>query len=283
MSSHATDAGGIRESAKEALAERNTGSHSREDALTPRQFEQLLTATHHLEDGDVETECRTLLFLTGRLGLRKGEVAHLDASWIDWAEGVIEIPAHDECTNGKFAGEVCGYCRNRAKARAEASEITHDEAVAAIKQAADEAGGVLTETDIEAEATALQEEVRLTKDEAVAMQWQPKTRKSARRLPFDFDVRVEMELERFFERFDGWEPSACTVNRRVNCVVEESDVEAAVYPHSLRATAASYHASRDLSIHSLMAIMGWSDPSTARAYVTSNADSAAKELRSKHR
>lgn len=275
----------IRESARSVLeGRREARNHARNDALSPRQFEQLLTATYSIDKDRIELECRTLLFLTGRLGMRKGEVAHLDSEWVNWSEGTIDIPKHDTCGKGQHGDEPCGYCRNRAKARTETNNISVDDAERAIQQVIDESTArQLSDAELRGEAVALQSEVNIGLDDALELQWQPKTLKSARRIPFDFDVRVEMQIERFFERFDGWEASAATVNRRVSRVAELSNVEANVYPHSLRATAASYHASRDLSVHSLMSIMGWADPSTARAYVASNADSAAKELRSKHR
>ena len=56
-----------------------------------------------------------------------------------------------------------------------------------------------------------------------------------------------------------------------------------VYPHALRATAASAHASRGVSAYSLMSTMGWSDIGTARAYIRSNEEQANREIRSAHR
>ena len=274
----------IRQSAREALKGRDACSHSRDDALSPREFEQLITASHQVDRDDIELECRTLLYLTGRLGMRKGEVAHLSEEWVDWADGTITIPEHDACTKGQHAAEPCGYCRRRATDRVEANNISEVEAASAIKTVlADEDINTLSDEEIRDEARSLQDEVNITFDEALDMQWQPKTSNSARSIPYDFDVRVELVIEEFFDEYDGWESSASTVNRRIKRVAELSPVDSRVYPHALRATAASYHASRDISVHSLMSIMGWADPSTARAYVTANADQAAKELRSKHR
>jgi len=272
----------IRESALDALNGTADATHARDDALSPRAFEQLINASYEIEKDRIEQECRTLLYLTGRVGLRKGEVAHLSEEWVDWSDGTITIPEADACTNGQHAAEPCGYCRRRAEDRVESTNITHAEAVEAVRHALD-APDAVDEDVIDAEAASLREEVNITMDEALADQWQPKTPTSARKVPFDFDVRVELALESFFEDADGWERSAATVNRRINRVADRSPVDSRVYPHALRATAASYHASRDISIHALMSIMGWADPGTARAYVTSNANQAAREIRSKHR
>ena len=274
----------IRESAREVLNGRSESTHARDDALSPRAFEQLVTASHRIDNDSIELECRALLFLTGRLGLRKGEVAHLSEQWVDWNAGTITIPEHDACTDGQHAEEPCGYCRRRAKDRVDANNISEEEAIDAIKHVVGDDASISPDRDaILKEARSLQSEVNITLGDALDRQWQPKTQNSAREIPFDFDVRAELVIEEFFEQNTGWEASASTVNRRINRVAELSSVDSRVYPHALRATAASYHASRDISVHSLMSIMGWADPSTARAYVTANADSAAREIRSKHR
>jgi len=272
----------IRSSALEALQNGSEATHARDDALSPREFEQLVESSYQVDNDRIELECRTLLFLAGRVGLRKGEITHLSPEWMNWTEGTIEIPESDPCTKGQHDAEPCGYCRRRAEDRVETKNITLDEAADAVRHVLDEPETV-PDAQITEEARDLREEVNISLEDALAQQWQPKTATSAREVTFDFDVRVELALEEFFERFDGWERSAATVNRRINRVAELSAVESRVYPHALRATAASYHASRDISIHALMSTMGWADPGTARAYVTSNADQAAREIRSKHR
>lgn len=272
----------IRQSAIDAIRGPSESGHARDDAISPRAFEQLISASHRIDDDRIELECRALLYLAGRVGLRKGEITHLSEEWVDWNNGTIQIPAFDACTKGQHDAEPCGYCRRRAEDRVETNNITHEEAVNAIRHVLDNPEDVNDE-QIDAEAESLRDDVNISLDDALAEQWQPKTHNSARQVPFDFDVRVQLTLEAFFDRFDAWENSAATVNRRINRVAERSNVETRVYPHALRATAASYHASRDISIHSLMSIMGWADPGTARAYVTANEDQAAREIRSKHR
>jgi len=276
------DSGDVRRSALEALSGPSASSHAKDDALSPRQFEQLVDASYDVEDDRMETECRMLLFLAGRVGLRRGEIAHLSNEWIGLSDGTITIPEHDRCTKGRHADEPCGYCRRRAKDRVDTANVTHGEAVDAIRHVLDDPEGMSAEM-IDSEAESLRDSIALSMEDALAEQWRPKTPTSARRIPFDFDVRVDLALRSFSESFNGWEPSAATINRRIDRVAEMSDVDCNVYPHSLRATAASYHASRNISVHSLMSIMGWADPGTARVYVTGDAESAAREVRSKHR
>lgn len=276
------DAEHLKQSALDILEGRSDTGHARDDALSPRQFEQLVNATYRIENDRIELETRAVLYLAGRIGLRKGEITHLRGDWIDWSSGTLTVPDHQPCTKGTLDGEVCGYCRRRAEDRIEANNISEREAEDAIRHVVEDAEE-LSGRELDRQVAKLIDEVNISKAEALAERWQPKTPQSARQVPFDFDVRVELALERFFERFDGWERSAATLNRRVDRLAEISDVETRVYPHALRATAASYHAARDISVHSLMSIMGWSDPSTARAYVSANDDQAAREIRSKHR
>lgn len=99
----------------------------------------------------------------------------------------------------------------------------------------------------------------------------------------NFDVRVQLLFEEFDERYDRFPKSKATLNRRVKRVSEVSEVESNIYPHSLRATAAMLHASRDLSPYALMSTMGWETLETARSYLGSSDTSAARELRYKYR
>lgn len=271
----------IKTSATDALNDRSDRRHSREDALTDREFERLVRATYEIKDSQA-LEARLALFATGKLGLRGGELAHLSEEWVDWKDRVIEIPEHDRCTKGKREGEICGYCRRRAREELETNNLTTDEAIEAIRHEYD--GDTLRQLGDDGIcdlADELREEVNISMEEAISRRWKPKSENSARRVPYDFDVRVEMTLERFFEEFEAWPKSKSTLNRRINRLSEIAGID--VYPHALRATAASGHASRGVSAFSLMSIMGWSDLSVARSYIRSNAEQAAREIRSAHR
>lgn len=275
------DTSGVKESAINALQGAKQSIHARDDALSPRQFEQLVRSSHDLANERIALETQGILYLAGRLGLRKGEITHLKRDWFNWNDGTITIPEHQSCVKGQHDAEPCGYCRRRAEDRVDTNNITMNEAREALVHAVEVEE--INQQALDEKAAELVKDVNISMADALANQWQPKTPQSARAIPFDFDVRVELALERFISEFDGWEHSAATVNRRVNRIQEQSPVDARVYPHALRATAASYHASRDISIHSLMSIMGWADPSTARAYVAANDEQAAREIRSKHR
>lgn len=114
--------------------------------------------------------------------------------------------------------------------------------------------------------------------------WTPKGEKGVRAVPFDFSPRITVAIERFFERKDEFEWSRKTINRRVTEAARAApglDPDS-VYPHALRATAASYHAGRGLGPIPLQAFMGWSDMQTAQLYIRLTGEHTARALREIH-
>lgn len=140
----------------------------------------------------------------------------------------------------------CGYCHSQAKQEAEWNDISEE---AAMKE-----------------------------------RWKPKTPRASRAVPFDFSPRVEIVMERFFDRFDEFPYSRKTVNRRIDAAAEKAEGidPDSTYPHCLRSTAATYHASRGLEALQLQALLGWSDVSTAEKYVRLTGEHTARALRNIH-
>jgi integrase len=118
--------------------------------------------------------------------------------------------------------------------------------------------------------------------QAVDERWQPKTAAAARVIPFDISLRIELCLDRFAERHESFPRSRATVNRRVNAAAEATNLAGNVYPHSLRATAASFHAYRGVTPVPLQALMGWRDLSTAQKYIRISGSATAKAIRNVH-
>lgn len=251
--------------------------YSKEDALNEREFELLLRATERMKE-EKRFETKFILVCAGRMGMRGGEIAHIKSDWIDMATHTLNIPEYDGCTFGK-AGEPCGYCRNRARDYMETHNKDREEIF-------EEVDSEFSEISRSAKDEIVEERFydrEVTFDEALDLRWSPKTKNASRSIPFDFDVRIQLIFEEFFERYDRFPKSKATLNRRVNRVTELSEVDANIYPHSLRATAAMLHASRDLSPYALMSTMGWETLETARSYLGSSDTSAARELRFKYR
>jgi integrase len=222
-----------------------TPRHSADDALDDRDYQLLLEATYELGDYyDLET--RLAVLCLGRLGLRVGELVHMREQWIDWRRRMIEIPRRDPCTKGRDGG-VCGYCRQLAE-----QQVSHNDDI--------------------------------SMDEALSLRWRAKTDSAARSVPFDFHAKAEIVIEQYFDRFSEFQTSKSGVHRRLEKAVDRVETLEAdgVYPHCLRATAASHHASRGLDAISLQSLMGWADLSTAHRYVRRSGDRTRRALQSVH-
>ena len=254
-------------------------NHSRDDALTERQFEQLLEGARSLDE-PWDFEARLVILLAGRLGLRGGEIAHISADWIDEDRRMIDIPPHDPCKKGKDGGP-CGYCRERAREHLDSHNLDEEEAKELVLE---EMGDVeIGEDAIEKLAQEKMEERNKTIAQALEERWQPKTENGARSVPYDLDMRTQLTVEEFLERYEVFPKARVAVNRRVTEATEAAGLESTIYPHALRATAATNLALHDVSSYSMMGILGWADIETARAYIQSSDENAAKEVRAKHR
>lgn len=119
----------------------------------------------------------------------------------------------------------------------------------------------------------------LTIEDAMAQRWEPKTEHSVRTIPFDFDEEVEAAVRLFFDEFDEYEHSRASINRRVDRVAEAAGLETQnVYPHALRATAATNLAYQGVPAPALQSMMGWSKLSTATKYIRLSGTATAEAL-----
>lgn len=230
---------------RKEIRENRKGRYTREDALNDREFQLLLEGAREMEHY-YSQQARFIILVAGRLGMRKGEITHIQEEWIDWRKDMIEIPRFEPCDKGKNGG-ACGYCKQQAKQAVEYNE----------------------EANIE-------EEIRC--------KWEPKTEAAARKIPFGFDPRTSLILERFFDRYDEFCWSAQAITRRVKKAAKLAEElnEEEIYPHCLRATAATYHASRGLEMVPLQAMFGWAQPSTAMNYIQNSGENTARALHMVH-
>jgi integrase len=222
----------------------NTVSHCKEDALDEREFELLVEGTRQLR-GYRRTEAEFLVFVAGRLGLRRGELTHLRSDWVNQREKIIEIPAHQSCDKGRDGG-ICGHCRQL------------------VEQCAEING--------------------LQSSELKANWWRPKTEAAVRGVPYDWSPRAEIAIERFCDEFDRFERSSTGVSRRITAAAEHApqlDPDD-LYPHALRATAATYQVSRGLGTHALTSMMGWGSLQTAEVYISNSDQNTRRAVRAAH-
>lgn len=177
---------------------------------------------------------------------RVRELAHIHADWIDEREQIIHIPKHHRCEKGRDGGP-CGHCKQLARQKVEHADD-------------------------------------LALEDALADAWVPKTDAAARAVPYGFDPRATIVIERFFEEYEAWPVSHNGVGRRLSRAADATDAIGSedVYPHCLRATAATYHAGRGLRAINLQALFGWADLSTARKYVRISGEAVSNALQNVH-
>jgi integrase len=243
--------------------------HSREDAVEAKTFELLVESTYAMDEY-WGLQCRLILFLSGRLGMRAGEIAHMKESWIDWRRSMIEIPLHEPCEKGRDGG-ICGMCKQNARQKAtDRTEKRYESAHDSLDADAElEPGG------------GLAHEAILDEEEFYDGGWSAKTENAAREIPFDSVVRAGIAVDRFFEIYDEWPRSQTVINRRVDRMAENTAGidEDELYPHALRSSAATFWADHGLNSHSLKGLMGWSQLSTSRAYISESSQRTAQAMR----
>jgi len=253
--------------------------YSREDALTDKEFVLLLEGARKLKE-PIDLQARFIIMAAGRLGMRSGEIAHISSDWIDGASNIVKIPEYDNCTNGKFDDEICGYCRNRVRDYLDTNNTTVKQEIDSLNE---EYGESIKKEAKQTMAKKQVEKKNKSVEDISEKWWQPKTAAAERSIPYDFNTRLHLTVEKFFNKYDTFPISKASLNRRVSYAAEESILDKRIYPHSLRATAATTHASRNVSPYALMSVMGWRDMDTARKYVAASDESAARDIRQKHK
>lgn len=245
--------------------------HSHQDAVDEQTFSRLLDAADELENDVHSVEATVILYLAGRLGMRAGEIAHMRSSWVNWDKQQIEIPYRQDCDKGRRGG-MCGYCKKQSAQNARKRN----------RHLLDTAYADLDEDAVHAPASVYADvyDEFTTAEEMRATMWSPKTHNSARAIPFGFSDDVERALEEFFFHFDRYSHSRVSVNRRVDAVAERVGVD--LYPHALRATAASWHAYRGVPAVALQSLFGWAKIAVAQKYIKLSGGATAKALEEAH-
>lgn len=67
-----------------------------------------------------------VIYLAGRLGMRSGEIVHLESDWVDMENKTVNIPLHEGCEKGDGGG-LCGYCLQNAKQMANHNDVPLEE------------------------------------------------------------------------------------------------------------------------------------------------------------
>lgn len=105
-----------------------------------------------------------------------------------------------------------------------------------------------------------------------------KTKAAARTIPYGNLVKAERVIPAYFDFRSEIPVSGRTVYRHVKKWATEAGITTRVYPHSLRATAATKFAENDMNAQALREIMGWKNLETAKRYIKSTGRAAEKFL-----
>lgn len=109
--------------------------------------------------------------------------------------------------------------------------------------------------------------------------WDPKTTAGARTLPLqDHDPETWTAVLAYVQDYSHDPCSRQAVGKAVKRVADRALIEARIYPHALRATAAQQLADAGLTAHQLCRILGWKDARSARPYVDASKASVERAL-----
>ena len=163
----------------------------KDDALTEQELEILIRACNPNDPRE-----KVIILLAGELGLREGEIAALQSTWINFQKGHIIIPSRSE------------------------------------------------------------------------QGWTPKREDSARTIPArSLSSRAWEAVRDFFTAHPSLDMIRMTVYRIVVKVAERSELKKKIYPHCLRATAATKLAYRIHNPIVLCDIFGWKQLKMAENYI----------------
>ncbi|MFH5802405.1 hypothetical protein [Haladaptatus sp. CMAA 1911] len=220
----------------------------RDDAPTYHQFNELWRTAREDIDGELGDTAEFVIVSLGLLGLRAGEISHMNRDWIDFNRGIIEIPDHDPCTKGND-GHHCGYCREQAR-------------------------------------QSVAQDPSKSFENELASRWKPKLVGLARKVPYNWNDEVIDLYDSFFETYDAYPRSRTSINRRIDTVAEASDCYddvCEVYPDSIREHAGYYHANRGLDAYQLKEFLGLNNEAVATAYTEAASMDLEIELQRAHR
>ncbi len=180
-----------------------------------------------------------LVLVMGVLGLRCGEIAHMRERWVDFKKKIIVIPPYEPC--------ACSYCVQLFENKKKRKHVTKEEVLKDI-----------------------------TKEEVSKEYWQPKSEAGARIIPFGFSQEIEWVLKEVMSKYTKCPYTTKNVNLRIKNLGRVAGID--VYPHALRATAATKLAWDGLPSKALQVFGGWEDMRTVEKYIAKSGVLAQKAM-----
>ena len=182
-----------------------------------------------------------LVIVTGRLGMREGEVAHMRKNWVDFEQEIIYIPSHEPCT--------CKYCMDARK-----KEIENRKKPA--------------------------KKGKKKKKGPLKKRWSPKTPAGARAIPFGFlpDEAKDI-IEEMLSKYPIISFTPIAISHRITRLAKKAGLDTG--PHPLRAAALTYFAYKNVGTKTIQDIAGWETLEQAEHYIKHCGFLAKKELNEK--
>lgn len=233
---------------------------SHKDALSTEAFCRLYVGACKIDNPHQRRLACFIILLTGRLGLRIGELQHLREGWIDWERGVIRIPKYDPCGCRRCwiqAHDKWG--RNGLRELIEADEW--DGPTSWKRCTADQRREIIEAATCCTPDTL----VSIITDE----QFGPKYDRSARTIPFGWSERLTCVLMAFFDEHECLEHTQQGINNIITAAAENAPgIEPEhLSAHNLRATGLTFLANTSIDPKMLCDLAGWEDIKTARKYL----------------
>lgn len=108
--------------------------------------------------------------------------------------------------------------------------------------------------------------------------WTPKTKSSARSIPYRSMERAKVIISHYFALNDTLQMKRCAIYLRIQRIAKRTKIMKKVTPHTLRATAAFCYAEAGLSAQALRQVFGWTKLETAEHYIARTGRAAEREL-----
>ena len=108
--------------------------------------------------------------------------------------------------------------------------------------------------------------------------WEPKTKSSARSIPFKFMEKAKAIIAHYFALNDNLRMTRIAIYKRVQRIAQRTKIQKKVTPHTLRATAAFMFAEAGLSAQALRQVLGWTKLETAEHYIIRSGGVAEREI-----
>lgn len=204
-----------------------------EEFLGPRRLERLYYGAMKLRETEQHSERErrlqaAFIIVSGLLTMRAATIQHVREAWIDWDRGELLIPKLDACACRRCWIEALNkWLRDGFNDLEERGFWEDYEGIEEYGDCNKKHKQLIKKNADISEETLL---------EYVYKQYQPKTEKSVRRIPFGFSRRATAVYAKFFDTYDCFKWSQQHIRNLINDAAEKAPGLSAedIFPHQLR-------------------------------------------------